>query len=85
MSSGCTWGFVIVKDNSVVAFFLFILTAVTVYWYGVLGINNLVKRFSMSIPNKSTTMLHVQNLSCFLCLALVAIVSQVFMVAMYSG
>ena len=70
---------------SALAFFLFILIAAIVYWIGTLGIHNLVKRFQMSIPNNRTTVLHVQNLTCFLLLCLIATVAQIYMIMMYSG
>ena len=56
-----------------------------IYAYSLNVIRSLVNRFKLTMPEKKATCLHILNLSIFLITTLVATITELLMVRLYSG
>ena len=64
---------------SIIGFFIMILTATSIYAYGLSVIRGLVRRFELTMPNPKATCLHLTNICLFLSICLIATVTELLM------
>ena len=74
-----------VMATSILCFLLMILTAVSLYAYGLWGIHRIVTRFELTLPSQRASCLHIFNMTMLLVGVFATCVNEFVMFHMYDG